>query len=448
MRFVLGQKYGFRADLSRNRVMTLSDATYDTIHSLDEDITLYGIYEKPGEDVTMEELLRRYDEAGTRVTSTFVNIIENPAIVSAFDPQGNGLESGSVIVSNAAKTNYKVLSYYDLYMVSSAYGVVGISAEQAITSAIATINSGKTPTVVFAEGHDELALESVSALITDLNTTNYKVSTLNLQTTDVELNTEDVLVFAGPQKDLTDEEFMQIREFMEQGGSVVILASSVFVDETAGIVQVQSDAMPNFEELMLAYSLKVNKDIIMGNNSAAIQKNATSLITNIEPNSITGNMYKEGKHPVFSQASSIEVPLVASGQTEVTTLVVTDSDCYVKDINSDIDTIEMQAGDVSGSFIVGAVAEGSGTLVLLSTASIVSNSGYMAGDNRALIRNVFAYLTDTPLLDIETKLLIDGVLDFKSGAMRTSLIVISVALLPLLIMAAGALVLVKRRRNS
>ncbi|MFO8192240.1 MAG: Gldg family protein [Bacillota bacterium] len=114
---VLIQQLGWQIDMTDSSVYTLSQQTRDILDELDEDVTLYVLAERNQEDPRIMEALDRYAQASRRIRIETVDAEQNPAFVSRFDPEGEGLRNGSVIV--ASDDNFRAIRNFDLFSVDN-----------------------------------------------------------------------------------------------------------------------------------------------------------------------------------------------------------------------------------------------------------------------------------------------------------------------------------------
>jgi hypothetical protein len=90
----------------------------------------------------------------------------------------------------------------------------------------------------------------MSKLKANLSNYNYGVSTLNLEVTGDVPGDCCILVLAGPQQDISADEYSKIKSYCEKGGNV-----SLFIDPNES-----SDPYTNIEKLMSAYCLGMHYD--------------------------------------------------------------------------------------------------------------------------------------------------------------------------------------------
>ena len=102
-------------DLTENNVYTLSEQTQEILADLDEEVTFYMLARRNEEPAQIMEALGRYEQASPWIRIETVDADTNPGFVAQYDPEGEGLGNGSVIV--ATEDNYRPISILDLYSI-------------------------------------------------------------------------------------------------------------------------------------------------------------------------------------------------------------------------------------------------------------------------------------------------------------------------------------------
>ena len=208
---VLEDTYGWKIDMSFNGYATTSENTRQAMQTLDKDVELYLLYQSGQEDAQLKEILERYPLLSSHITVLPTDIVKNPGILTRF--QGDvetGLTADMVIVNCPSTGRYEVLGYSDF--LSQGYNtdtgefeLEGLAYEKQLTQSVLRVSSDHMTTIGILQGHGELDEDGLSALITLLKNNRYNVQTVNLLSGDT-LEEVDLLIFAAPQKDLSDGE--------------------------------------------------------------------------------------------------------------------------------------------------------------------------------------------------------------------------------------------------
>lgn len=114
---LLVSQLGWQLDMTENRVYTLSDQTKSVLRELEDDVTIYVLARRNNEPTQIMEALERYSQASSRVRIETVDADTNPGFVAQYDPDGEGLGNGSIIV--ATEDNYRPISILDLYSIDT-----------------------------------------------------------------------------------------------------------------------------------------------------------------------------------------------------------------------------------------------------------------------------------------------------------------------------------------
>ena len=159
---------------------------------------------------------------------------------------------------------------------------------------------------------------------------------------------------------------------------------------------------------------------------------------------------------LLPRASALITPALRPGVT-VTPLLTT-SDRAVLHPDASGNALDSQAGDVSGHFLLGAMAKkGSGTaLSLLASSDMLRDSAAISGasvldasDNLALLTDLVTDMADndqTASLDAGVKRLPAQRITFDSESSRQRVTILALTLIPGVLLLTMAVVLLKRRR--
>jgi ABC-type uncharacterized transport system involved in gliding motility auxiliary subunit len=251
-----------------------------------------------------------------------------------------------------------------------------------------------------------------------------------------------VTVVAGPKADYTPNEVTALKNYVEGGGRALFLLDPPLdiradhIAENAGLAN-----------LLASWGVTLDKDLVLEN---------TALVAIYGPENPPVNHYED--HPIVNdlKGSYIIMPIVRSlevksvGKSTVTKLFST-SDAAVA-------TDELSSGRVrlddpknkKGPFVLGAAGtydsgkpNDNGRFVVIGTSGFLANDTISTAVNRDLALNVINWLSsDEDLISIRPKEPEDRKLDPKAiGPIQVS----DFFGLPLLIIAAGIAVFMKRR---
>ncbi len=215
---------------------SLTDLTKNLVSDIEDKITLNYVVTPGGEDEIFVEFARRYCELNDELTLKFVDPSASPSFVEKYtEAAGGSLTENSIVVVNESTGTARVVVYenvygrtfasqeeYYYYMMGYDVGTKYFAGETEMTSALDYVTMAFHPTILTTSGHGETALGTIA---TALKADNYDVESLNLLTSD-KLDPENTLVLINtPTKDFSEDEITVLRDYMKEGGKVMLFSS-------------------------------------------------------------------------------------------------------------------------------------------------------------------------------------------------------------------------------
>ncbi|MEA4940541.1 MAG: GldG family protein [Christensenella sp.] len=447
---VLDGKFNLHADMSQQKYFSISDTTKEILDGLDQDIYVYTLYETGNEDERVTELMRNYAAYSNFFHFENVDPSLNPGFTAEFDPAGNGIAAGSMIVTNESHSLFKVFNLFELYSIDpTGTYVYTFNAESRVSSAIVYLQTGVTYTIRLLAGHSEFTKGDLSELVVRLNGLNYEVesydSTVSTETLDPKY---DLLMVVSPAVDLTSSEYRSIQKFLQSGGNAIFMMDYVLFSATTGYTQIILDDLANFNSLLMMYGLSVNKDYVIGGDETRLYKRVTGLVPTLYSHTITDPLTENNLVPILMDCSSITI---ASGENiKAGVLLESDDNTWAKQVSTSM-VASYEAGDATGPFTIGAVAQnGDSKIAVFSTSSFVlSNAdGIERSANEALIVNTVNTLAEnTSNLNIPAKSMMMGSMEFSNSTQALLLEILLIAVIPVAIIGFGFSVWIKRKRK-
>ena len=441
---VLEEKFGWVLDLSRSSTFSLSKDTLQALKSLNEDITFYAVYENGSRDMVVLQLLRTFAQSSEHISVEVLDPVNSPSELMAFTIQGNAIAPGSVVVSSADKSRFQLLDYYDFYIVGQT-GVIGMCAEQSILSAIHVVHTGKTGRVYLTTGHKEVAPADMAEYITASMARSTTLAQLDTTTTDLKsvLSGDEMLLYVSPMTDLTDTEADALLDFLLRGGRAAFYMDNARSEDGGAGISFNKDELTNFNRVFAQAGLQVNRDLVL----IAETKATLGSITAFKPVCIAGEALSSadlGNMVVSECASLTALP----GAQNVVYVTVSPNDCYAKQTNASLISLDQEAKDPKGVFLLSAFGSiGKGKIYLSGSSSFVTGNSLSYEGNRRLALTAMSYLMDDPDHPVVLPTMLnDGVLDIDSLSQQVLLSVLVVVVLPLIILVLGMIV-IKKRKN-
>ncbi len=437
-------KFGIVGDFSRTSMFSLSDDSKAYINQMNDDIIIYGAFEHGKRDNTIIGLLRAFDRASDNITFKLVDPVSSVVELSPFVLSGQPITSGTVVISNADNTKYKVLDYYDFYLIGES-GIMGITAEQSIISAIHYVQKGMAGNLLLVTGHNEREPSAIADFIVGSMVRNFSVSNFEITEEAMAKVSEksDVMIFSGPEKDLTDDEYRLLSKYLLGGGKAIFyMDKAKSVDNGAGI-RLINDSMTNFRQLFAQAGLTLNNDLVLVPEVSARLGSITMFnpVLNksaLDMGTLDNNLY-------VSECSSVKI--ADNKPNNAVYVAISPAGCYAKEVSEKMSTLDQEPSDRVGSFPVSALAKlGEGTIYLAGSSSFITGSAMQNSDNKKLALKLPSIMlgdTDNPV--IHPTLIGSGQLDISTFSEQIMISILVLGVIPLIVLITG-LVVTRRRK--
>ncbi len=405
---VLFSQLGWRVDMTSNDLYTPGDQTMQTLEKLEDDVTIYGLYNQGSEgnstNVMVIKLMEAYADLSDKVTFKKIDPLNDPAFVNQFLlDDSTALDNGSLIVVNEGTGKFRTIPVSNMFVDTGDYTnmtrqVTGFTAEEAVTSAIQYVCLSQTPVMYQLEGHSETPLRE--EFLDYFSYTNYEVKTLNLVTeniTEIPGDAYTVILVNAPYQDLNNTEYETLLHFMEDGGKLLFLASY------------DTPELPNFQKLLGRYGLGYLTGTMLETNTSRYYQ------LPIVINPILSTESEITKYMAGDTNSYVLMPLPAavtisdtiSSRIKTTAFATTSDGAIMK--GGDNNATVFEEGDYKGPFNLGVLAEeqvskadgtlGNTRLVVVGNSDFIdptSGTGTLVrGGNYRLLTVIFDYMQDT-----------------------------------------------------
>lgn len=450
----LGSKVDLKADMSQNKMFSLTAQTETILKAVNQDIRIYTTYTPGSEDKDVQEILNKIKALNPHITVENHDPDRDPRFMQTFTKTGETINPGSVIVSDAQGKLFKVLTDTDLfsYTYDQNYNATKTQnkTEGAVTQAVNYIVNGYIPMAYIVQGHGETTQADLSAVQQVLESNNYKVETVNIASNPDTIKPGDVVLFFAPKTDLQDSERDTIKKLLDKGGRVYFLFDPTTIDVSK---------MPNFASLLALFDIKLKQGMIFEpDNNYSISQYAGVLVPKLQSHASTDPIISAGTPVVIPYAGALELPAVApESSMTITSLLKTSPTSYLK-VNADLtnqNTYQKAEGDEVGPFDVAVAVDkkvdtdpnNNVRLVVVYNSSFVGNANYALNtSNFDFFLNTAAWMRNADKdIYVRPKTLSTPTLVFHSAAEQNMVAVISSAVIPLLLLAAGIYVYLRRK---
>lgn len=214
---LLTENYGWKLDLTENRLYTLSEDTKEILSQLDQPVNIVVFNREAEYPLLPKNLLARYSGYSKMIQIRYCDPYREPKLVREYQELGYKVELNDLIIESAG--GRKQLKLTDLYEFNaSRTQVEKLAAEQEITSGIHLAANGEREKILFTDGHGE----EPSASLMDLFSKNhYQTAYAELSVQGIDRETA-ALVICAPRRDFSLEEIGCVEEYLLAGGSVMV----------------------------------------------------------------------------------------------------------------------------------------------------------------------------------------------------------------------------------
>jgi len=201
----LNVRHNRRIDLTENQRYSLSEQSLKVIESLEEEIQVIGFFGGDAGRLRFEDLIQRY--RSPRMGFQIVDPEEDPGLAARYGIS----KEGQIVVLRGGNQ-----------------ALVDDLSEEKITNAIIKVTREEEKVIYFLKGHgerdiDDDGAEGFSLARQEVENQTYRAQSYNLAQQNQLPADATVIVSAGPRIDFLPTEVALLKEFLEEGGSLLIL---------------------------------------------------------------------------------------------------------------------------------------------------------------------------------------------------------------------------------
>lgn len=459
---VLSERFpSMNIDLTAQKMNTLSDQALEMAKGVQQDTNIYligkeeayendAIYSSYGLKYSqVMNLAKRLEEANQKIHVQFIDPDTNPDFISRYASES--LTTGRVLVSTEKR--YKVLSVDDMFSMSQnqTTGATEMysNVDSALAGAIEMVNLDKMPVMTIATGHDELLQpDDMSTFMDMMEKQNFDVRQVNMLTEEIPENTQ-LLMIATPSTDYTAEEIQKLRDLLSD-------------KERQESVSVLVTFYPNQGELPNLTAFLEEWGVSVGTGSVVMESDASRYAL-ADPRCImvdsAGEAMKDNTYSRLVSPLSVPLEILFSGNGDVgvEALWTTSEGAYVvteatsqEEIENPSETSQQTVATLSSTLAQFGNEFYYRSVIVFGSSNIFSDA-FMATafDDARYISDLMKLATDTDgsEVTITTQRVQTNTMDVTASQntiMVLGLGVFTIAL-PLLVLAAGLGVFLKRR---
>lgn len=447
-------------DLTVDKRNTLSQQAVDIAKGVTEDTDIYlvGSEEAYRKDLLyanyglkfsqIVNLAERLEEANSRIHMEFVDPDLNPDLMTQYAAEN--LTTGMVLVRTEKR--YKVLNVYDLFDVQQSQ-MTGAQetytkVDSALAGALEMVNLEKVPVLTISTGHGELLSSQNMVQFMDLmEKQNFSVQEVDMLTEEIPQDTQ-VLMIPTPNNDYTEEEIQKVQAFLndpDREEPVAVLA-------TCHPTQAQLPRLTGFLE---EWGIQVQHGVVAESSTSRMAAaNASYVLVDQAGSVLSENTYNRLLAP-----SSAPLTLAFDSNADITTTSLWrtgDSAYIITESTTQEDTQNPETAQWTVAAMATKNMEVNGGQsprhVIVFGSSYVFTDSFIeatAFGNRDYICDLLAYATatDGSAVTVVQDSVQTNVMDVTMSVSTANLLGLGVFTvgLPLLILAVGLVIFLKRR---
>lgn len=441
---VIFSELDMKFDLSSHNMYSLTKETEEFVSNIKDDISIYYLARTGEANDMYSKIVNQYDSLSKSVKVEYKDPIQYPKFASQYIQETIRTDSVLVVNHSNQRVKYVDASKFPTYSYDTTtyqQYQTGIDVEGKVTQALSYVTKEVLPMVYEVTGHGEIPLGDTA--IDGLDRSNISLSSLSLLTTEEIPEDCKVLLINTPQSDFTEEESAFVKEYLIKGGKAVILVNDA------------SMKLSNFKSILSYYGVEVVGGLIVeGNKNNYVGQYVNYLLPNIESHEITSTIKSAGKYVVMPEVKGFSILESMRSTITINPLLVTSDDAFSK-VNLSDTTITKMDGDIEGPFhvaieIVEDYNNVQSNIILIGSPYLIdeglvgNNSSY--GNLDLFIKSVSYLAGEEESISVPAKTLTQNYLTMTAFQYMTIASVVVIAL-PVLVLAVGAYVCIRRRRK-
>jgi len=419
-----------RWDLTEDKINTLAPETLETLNSLKAPVEAQAFFTSRTSPEYAQGLLEQYKfSADGKFDYQFIDPEADPIAAQ----NANITRDGSIIVRMGDRQE-----------------AVSFVSEKEMTAALVRLISEENVRVYFLTGHGERDPQGTdenaySQVKSTLEGKNYQVESLNLLSTHKLPEDAKVIVIAGPRVPLTDEEVDLLQVHLETGGSMIVM------EEPLPMTEFEDQEDPLARYLYESFGITLGKDLVVD-------------LTSQQPFVAVANQYGEhviteklqGMVSYFPTARSVQSTQEMPGFSQIE-LVFTANQSWAETDLAGLGEANAQVQpdegvDLMGPVPLAALIESEANnqrIVVFGDVDFATNSNFGQFGNGDLLINAIDWAAEQEnLINLTPKEPTQRVLVPPQRYTQGLILFGSVFLLPGIVLVAGIVVWINRRRRG
>lgn len=427
-------------DCTSSKLYSVTDDTKQILSALNSEVELYVLANASSCDEQLDATLQKYEALSSKIKVDYVDPAVSPNFYQKYTQEQ--VANNSIIAVCGERS--KVIDYSNIYESEVDYQTyqsktTGYDAEGQLTSAIQYVTNDKMQAVYEITGHGES--QASGRFRQAIEKLNLQLESLNLLEADAVPDDCEAILILGPQSDFSKDDAKKVSDYLAGGGKALICT------------QYTTEPMEQFYGILKAYGLEINEGMVVEANTGNYYQNPLYLLPEISYDAVTASVSDEYIFAPYAQGMAY--PKEQEDDTVTyTELLSTSGQAYLKTDVQNMMSLEKKKGDIEGPFSIGVSVVNTDTqaqLFVYTSGSMFSDDAdqTVSGNNSELFASSVASLVgDTQSMGLV-------VIPVKQYTMETLAVSRGIVLLagfssviaaPLLCIAAGILIWLRRRK--
>lgn len=472
---LLLSRFDFTADLSDNNMYSIDKSTSDYLATVDGNIQIIVAADEEtftGNSTYFKqtsEIIKRFTESNPGISVSYIDLNANPQVYAEY---GSTLAEGDVVVKSEKTGRYQIVtssdylnvkyyfngdevSYEEAYTYYS-YGYssyvstdVSAAAETAFLSAIMNVTDENPVRVAFSTGYGE----GTNATLTNLLETNvYSTETLDLTMTK-EIDADiDYLVLYAPLYDYSNDTLTLIDKWLDNGGK--------YGKNLMYIPSSEAPETPNLDAMLKDWGIEMGKGYLLQTDANYAYSGGSSyqFVSPVEDTDYIGGIDTSTKSTFGDQLRPITLLFTEKGNYTTQAILTTFDGAVIKPFTSG-DAWKTSDATEIGAYNV--LVESNKTVfidnspvysrVFVFGSDVLLNETFLSAaqaNNAEIAMSLFNTTSGKETTEITLTPKSFTMTSFEiSGAAASTIAVVFAIAVPLVIIVAGIVVWVRRRRR-
>jgi ABC-type uncharacterized transport system involved in gliding motility auxiliary subunit len=418
------------ADLTEDKVNTLSPELTNALNTLPENVTATAFFSQAGSPESAEQLLNNIKaNSNGKFDYQFVNPDRDPQAALNAGITGDG----------------KIL-----LQMGDRQEIVAFASETEILKGLLRLLNPGSNVVYFLTGHGERDIEQASeAAMTrakdTLESKNYAVQTLNLLAENQIPEDASLIVISGPLQPVSENEVSLLQEYLANGGSLIVM------EDPTALTEFGDASDPLADMLAQDWGITLNNDIVIDLNSPQPTTAAAAYYDSTHP--VTVNMNNLVAFFPFTRSFTLAA---STEETTLTPLVQTNERSWgetdFQSLTQGGTEVSMDPTEVQGPLTLAVAGENSttgGRVVVFGTSNFAVDQIFDAyGNGDMFVNSVDWSAEQEDLANITPKTPTERTFKIPGQLQWIAILLSSVFIIPGLVVLAGVSAWLSRRRKG